>query len=118
MIDTLQNGQSSKGQRRKRIAVEEFAQVSLPVFLDCLEPIPNIPRITVGEKGTINPYELNGQIIYLTTSWYVNTDAYDKNLQMKDNMINLKGDIILGGKLLNCLPIQKCIDKNVVNLEI
>ena len=96
MIDTLQNGQSAKGQRRKRLSLEEFAQVSLPVFQDCLEPIPNIPRITLGKHGTINPYELNGQIIYLTTSWYVNTDAYDKSLQMRDNMIALKGDMVIG----------------------
>ena len=95
-IDTLPNGQSAKGQRRKRIAVEEFAQVNNDVFVDCIEPIPFIPRITLGKLGTISPYELNHQIIYLTTSWYAGSDAYEKGIDMSKNMVNLKGEIILG----------------------
>lgn len=55
-----------------------------------------MPRITLGRHSTVSPYELNGQIIYLTTSWYVKTDSYETALKMRENMINLDGEIILG----------------------
>ena len=50
----------------------------------------------MGRHGSTSPYELNGQIIYLTTSWYVKTDAYETALEMRENMINLKGEMLLG----------------------
>ena len=33
-----------------------------------LEPIPNIPRRTIGREALVNPEELNGQINFFTTS--------------------------------------------------
>lgn len=95
-LDTLANNQSSKGARRHRITVEESAQVSQLLFEDVLEPVVNIPRKTLGSRTLINPYELNGQINRFTTSWYKNSSEYDKSLELKQDMIDLKGVFSLG----------------------
>jgi ribonucleoside-diphosphate reductase alpha chain len=67
-VDILANQQSSKGTRRKRLNLEESNLLNDALFQDCLEPVVNIPRRTVGRKAEINPEELNGQINFLTTS--------------------------------------------------
>src|SRR5690606_38805176 len=60
-IDVLANNQSTKGARRKRLNVEEAAQINAQLFEDVLEPIVNVPRRTIGKEALINPEELNGQ---------------------------------------------------------
>jgi hypothetical protein len=95
-IDVLANNQSTKGARRKRLNVEEAAQLNAALFDDVLEPIVNVPRRTIGKQALINPEELNGQINFFTTSWYRGTDEYERNLQMIDDMANLKGKIVIG----------------------
>lgn len=95
-LDTLANQQSSKGQRRKRMVIEESAQVNAKLFEDVLEPIVNVPRRTIGQLSIINPLELNGQINFFTTSWYRGTSEFERNLKFFDDMVNLKGVMILG----------------------
>lgn len=95
-IDVLANNQSTKGARRKRLNTEEAAQLNAALFDDVLEPIVNVPRRTIGKQALINPEELNGQINFFTTSWYRGTDEYERNVQMIDDMANLKGKIVLG----------------------
>lgn len=94
-IDNLANTQSSKGLRRHRLNMEESALINDFVFQDALEPIPNVPRRTIGKESTINPEELSGQIHFLTTAYFKNTE-YERNLQMLDDMANLKGYFVLG----------------------
>lgn len=96
ILDTLANQQSSKGARRKRLTVEESAQVSFKMFEDVLEPVVNIPRKTIGRLAVVNPHELNGQINRFTTSWYRGTDEYEASLRMVDEMVELKGNMVLG----------------------
>lgn len=67
-IDVLGNNQQSKGQRRHRLQIEESALLNNSLYQDALEPIPNIPRRTIGREAVINPEELNGQINFFTTS--------------------------------------------------
>ena len=43
-IDVLANAQTSKGQRRKRINIEEAALLNDVLFQDCIKPIPEVPR--------------------------------------------------------------------------
>jgi ribonucleoside-diphosphate reductase alpha chain len=95
-IDILANNQSTKGARRKRLNVEESAQVDADLFDDVLEPVVNIPRRTIGRKATVNPEEINGSINFFTTSWYRGTSEYERNLHMIDDMANLKGKIVMG----------------------
>lgn len=95
-IDVLANNQSTKGARRKRLNVEEAAQLNAALFDDVLEPIVNVPRRTIGKKALINPEELNGQINFFTTSWYRGTDEFERNIQMIDDMAELKGKIVIG----------------------
>lgn len=64
-------------------------------FQDALEPIPNIPRRTIGKKAMVNPEELNGQMHFLTTAYFKNTE-YERSLRMFDEMVELKGKLILG----------------------
>ena len=94
-ITNLANNQSSKGLRRHRLNMEEAALINDMVYQDCLEPIPNIPRRTIGKKSLINPYELNGQINFLTTSYFKGTE-YERSLKMVDEMANLQGSMVLG----------------------
>ena len=95
-IDVMANAQSSKGARRKRLNVEEAAQLNNSLFEDVLEPIVNVPRRTIGKQAIVNPEELNGQINFMTTSWFRGTDEYERNIRMIDEMGELKGKIVLG----------------------
>jgi ribonucleoside-diphosphate reductase alpha chain len=94
-ITVLANQQSSKGSRRKRLNVEESALLNNSLFQDVLEPIVNIPRPVLG-LGRHNPEELNGQIHFLTTSGFRGSDEFSRNLQMIDEMADLKGRIVIG----------------------
>ena len=69
-IDVLANAQTSKGQRRKRINIEEAALLNDVLFQDCLKPIPEVPRYTIGKLGVVDPCELNQQINFFTTSGF------------------------------------------------
>jgi hypothetical protein len=95
-IDIMANNQSSKGARRKRLNVEESAQLNNELFQDVLEPIVNVPRRTIGKEALINPEELNGQINYFTTSGFRGSDEYERNVKMVDEMAELRGKIVIG----------------------
>lgn len=95
-VDVLANAQSTKGARRRRLNIEEAAQVDAELFEDVLEPVVNIPRRTIGKKSLVNPEEMNGQINFFTTSWFRGTSEYERNLKMYRDMINLKGVMVLG----------------------
>lgn len=95
VITNLANAQSSKGLRRHRLNIEEAALLNDALFQDALEPIPNIPRRTIGKESAINPEELNGQMHFLTTAYFKNTE-YERSLKMLDDMAELKGKIVLG----------------------
>ncbi|MEG2079898.1 hypothetical protein, partial [Chryseobacterium sp.] len=95
-IDILANAQTSKGQRRNRINIEESALLDSVLFEDVLEPIPEIGRTTKGSLSLINPEELNQQINFFTTSGFRNSSEFYRNLEMLQNMKNLNGEIVLG----------------------
>ncbi|PLR99637.1 hypothetical protein [Bacillus sp. T33-2] len=95
-IDVMANAQSSKGARRKRLNCEESALLNNALFEDVLEPIVNVPRRTIGKQALIDPEELNGQINFMTTSWFRGSDEFERNIQMLDDMAELKGKIVLG----------------------
>lgn len=96
VYDILANAQSSKGQRRRRIAIEESALLNNELFLDALAPIVVIGRLTAGDLSVVNPEELNRQINFFTTSGFRGSDEYMRSLRMLDNMRELKGEIVLG----------------------
>ena len=94
-IDTLANSQSSKGQRRAQIKIEESNLLNNEVYMDALAPIVEHGRLTVG-SGMKNPEELDQKISFFTTSGYRGSDEFERNLRMKEDMINLEGKIVLG----------------------
>lgn len=96
IYNVLANSQSSKGQRRRRVTIEESALLNNDLFKDSLEPIVNVPRRTIGRVGEANPWELNGMINFVTTSGYRGSDEYIRVLSMLDDMADLKGKFILG----------------------
>ena len=75
--------------------MEESALLNDHVFSDALEPIVNIPRRTIGSNPQIDPCEMNGQIHFLTTAYFKNTE-YERCLSMVKDMANLTGKIVLG----------------------
>ena len=95
-VDNLANAQSSKGQRRKRINIEESALLNDALFQDALKPIVEVPRYTVGKLGVVDPCELNQQINFFTTSGFRGSDEYQRSIKMYNGMVHLTGEMILG----------------------
>lgn len=95
-IDILANNQSSKGRRRKRIMVEESALLDNKTYEDVLEPIPNVPRRTIGRLGLIDKTEMNGQNHFLSTTGFRGSDEFYRCLTMLEQMKNLEGFFVLG----------------------
>lgn len=102
-IDVLANAQSSKGQRRKRLNIEESNLMDNVTFEDALEPVVEVGRITTGKLAITNPEELNQQINFFTTPGFRGSDEYRRSLQMIRDMRDLKGKIVLGSNwMLGC----------------
>lgn len=102
-IDALANAQSSKGQRRKRLNIEESNLMDNVTFEDALEPVVEVGRITTGKLAVTNPEELNQQINFFTTPGFRGSDEYRRSLQMIQDMRDLKGKIVLGSDwMLGC----------------
>ena len=95
-IDVLANSQTSKGQRRHIIMIEESALLDDFIFQDALFPIVEHGRITVGKLGINNPEELSQKVNFYTTAGFRGSDEYERNIKMKDDMINLNGYFVLG----------------------
>ena len=102
-IDALANSQSSKGQRRKRINIEESVLMDNELFEDALKPIVEVSRYTCGNLSIVNPEELNQQINFFTTPGWRGSDEFNRSIMMIQNMVELKGDIVLGSNwMLGC----------------
>lgn len=95
-IDILANSQTSKGQRRHRMSIEESALMDANLFDDALAPVVDNPRRTAGKYGIVNPQELHRQINFFTTSWFRASYEYSRMRQMVDEMVNLSGSLVLG----------------------
>jgi ribonucleoside-diphosphate reductase alpha chain len=95
-VDILANSNSSKGQRRKRINIEEAALLDNETFMDALQPIVEVPRSTVGKLAVVDPEELNQQINFFTTSGFRGSDEFARSLRMIGGMVDLTGEMILG----------------------
>ncbi len=94
VLDILANAQSSKGQRRARINIEESALLKSELFEDALEPIVEIPRVL--PNGLPDPCEMNSMINFFTTSGFRNSSPYDKAIKTHKDMIELDGKISIG----------------------
>lgn len=102
-IDALANAQTSKGQRRKRISIEESNLMDNVIFEDALEPVVEVGRTTCGKLAVVNPEELNQQINFYTTPGFRGSDEYNRNLTMFRDMRDLNGKIVLGSNwMLGC----------------
>lgn len=95
VYSVLANAQTTKGQRRRRLNIEESNLLNNELYKDALEPVVNVPRRTIGKLSTINPYELNGMINYLTTSGYRGSDEFIRINNMIDETAELKGKMVL-----------------------
>ena len=102
-IDAIANAQSTKGQRRTRLKIEEAALLNNTLFEDALAPVVEVPRLTVGKLGIPDPCELNQQIHFFTTAGFKGSDEYHRLLSMVDEMEQLNGKIVLGSNwMLPC----------------
>lgn len=95
-IDVIANAQSTKGQRRKRLKIEESALLNNELFSDALEPVVEVSRLTTGKLAIVDPMELNQQIHFFTTSGFRGSDEFQRSIQMLDDMEQLKGKMVLG----------------------
>lgn len=102
-IDALANAQTSKGQRRKRISIEESNLMDNVIFEDALEPVVEVGRTTCGKLAIVNPEEMNQQINFYTTPGFRGSDEFNRNLAMFHDMRDIKGKIVLGSNwMLGC----------------
>lgn len=95
-LDILANAQTSKGQRRTRINVEESALLNKELFEDALQPIVEIARYTCGKLSIVDPEEMNQQINFFTTAGWRGSDEFERNLLYIDLMAECNGEFILG----------------------
>ena len=95
-IDILVNNSSSKGQRRHQIMIEESALIDDFTFQDALFPIVEHGRLTTGKLGIHNPEELSQKVCFFTTAGFRGSDEFERNLRLKEDMINLEGKIVMG----------------------
>lgn len=102
-IDAIANAQSTKGQRRNRLSIEESALLNNALFEDALAPVVEVPRLTVGKLGIPDPCELNQQINFFTTAGFKGSDEYHRLLSTVDEMEQLNGKIVIGSNwMLPC----------------
>lgn len=102
-ISNLANSQNSKGQRKKRLSVEESVLIDNELFDDALKPIVEVSRYTCGKLSVVNPEELNQQINFFSTPGWRGSDEHTRNLNMIKSMINLEGEFVLGSDwMLGC----------------
>lgn len=95
-ITNLANNDSSKGQRRNRMMIEESALLDSAMYEEALKPIADMGRMTKGHLGMIDPLEVNGQIHFFTTSGFRGSDEWHRNITMYNGMLNCTGDFVLG----------------------
>ncbi len=113
-IDSLANAQSSKGQRRKRINIEESNLMDKVTFEDALEPVVEVGRTTCGKLAIVNPEEMNQQINFYTTPGFKGSEEYNRNLAMFKNMRDLNGKIVLGSDWMLGCWYGRGSDKNTI----
>lgn len=102
-IDAIANAQTSKGQRRTRLRIEESNLLNNVLYQDALEPVVEVPRYTTGKLSIVDPQELNQQIHFYTTTGFKGTDEFERNIRMLKQMTNLDGKIVLGSNwMLPC----------------
>lgn len=96
IFNVLANNQNSKGQRRKRINIEESALLDAFTFDDALKPIVDFPRYTSGKLAIVNPEEISQRISFFTTAGFRGTDEHTRSLQLLEGMANNDGSFIFG----------------------
>lgn len=95
-MDILANSQTSKGQRRKRLRIEESNLINDEMFQDALKPIVEVARYTCGKLAIADPCELNQQINFYTTPGWRGSDEHARVLTMIRSMVDLNGSMVLG----------------------
>lgn len=102
-ISNLANSQNSKGQRKKRLSMEESVLMNNELFEDALKPIVEVSRYTCGKLSVVNPEELNQQINFFSTPGWRGSDEHARNINMIKSMVNLEGDFVIGSDwMLGC----------------
>ena len=114
IISNLANHRSSLGQRRHKLMVEEYAQVDDNLLAEVIYPIVDIPRRTIGKLSVMSPYENNGGMTYITTSYFVNTPPFYKGLDMMEKMINLQGCMNVGASYEVALAYGRGAPRSVI----
>ena len=96
-IDILAATQSSRGQRRTTIVIEESILMDGDILNEVIVPTTNVDRLL--PDGTRNPKELvNKSQTYITTAGWKGTFPYDKQIEILINsLIEPKNYMVMGG---------------------
>jgi len=96
ILDILVNSETTKGQRRKRMNIEESALLNKALFDDSLAPVIDMPRSTVGKLRMVNPEEISQRINFFTTAGFKGSSEYERILTMVREMAENKGSYVCG----------------------
>lgn len=92
-------GGHPRGMRRNFGIFEEVIEQDPTVINEEIIPLMNAPRVDC--RGQINPYEPQAQKIYITTSGFQGTFAYDKNIEtLCYSVIDPDHYMVLGGSYI------------------
>ena len=92
-------GGHPRGMRRNFGIFEEVIEQDPVVINEEIIPLMNAPRVDC--RGQINPYEPQAQKIYITTSGFQGTFAYDKNIEtLCYSVIDPDHYMVLGGSYI------------------
>ena len=92
-ITNLENRQTAKGKRRNIVFIEECALMDEFTYRDALEPLVS-EKLKNIKDFTVDIMTKNRQA-FITTA-YIRNEAYDRNVKMMKDMINLDRTFCLG----------------------
>ena len=92
-ITNLENKQTAKGKRRNLVFLEEAALMDETTYRDALEPLVSEPYKNI--KDFTPDILVKNRQAFITTA-YMRNEAYDRNVKMMKDMVNLDRTFCLG----------------------
>lgn len=114
VIDILAATQRSRGQRRTGGAMEEAVQINGEILNEVIIPTTNVDRRL--PDGSRHPEEVvNKSQIYITTSGWKNTFAYEKLVEMLVSSIIEPDEVMIIGGTYKIPVVEGLLNKDFVD---
>lgn len=109
--DVVQMTDAARGGRRHGGAIEEIADEKFNAEMLNAVVIPLMANSRIAKNGKVDPNEIHKREIYITTAGTQQSFAYEKFLEVKEEMMDGKSAFVMGnGYELPCIYGQLDID--------